>query len=126
MSSQEIVSNAKKEFIQNMQKWVTSDTQLKLVNEKTKQLRQYRNTLSENICNYIQENNMENTRLEISDGEVKMVDKKEYAPITFGYIEETLGKIIKDKSQIDYIIKSLKDNRKITTHQELRKIVNSK
>jgi hypothetical protein len=122
MSSSDIVINEKKEFIQNVQKWVTSDTQLKLVNEKTKQLRQYRNTLSENICSYIQENNMENTRLEISDGEVKMFDKKDYAPITFGYIEETLGKIIKEKSQVDYIIKTLKENRKINIHQELRKI----
>jgi hypothetical protein len=124
--SSEVVVNDKKEFIQNVQKWVTSDTQLKMVNEKTKQLRQYRNTLSENICNYIQENNMENTRLEISDGEIKMFDKKEYAPITFGYIEETLGKIIKEKSQIDYIIKTLKENRKITVCQELRKIGQAK
>ena len=124
--SSEVIINDKKEFIQNVQKWVTSDTQLKMVNEKTKQLRQYRNTLSENICNYIQENNMENTRLEISDGEIKMFDKKEYAPITFGYIEETLGKIIKEKSQIDYIIKTLKENRKITVCQELRKIGQAK
>ena len=124
--SSEVIVNDKKEFIQNVQKWVTSDTQLKMINEKTKQLRQYRNTLSENICNYIQENNMENTRLEISDGEIKMFDKKEYAPITFGYIEETLGKIIKEKSQIVYIIKTLKENRKITVCQELRKIGQAK
>ena len=109
----------KTQFVQNVQKWVMVDMQLKKINEKTKELREHRKNLSESICQFIQTNHLEETKIEISNGEIKTVDKRDYAPLTFIYIEKTLGQIIKDKSQIDFIIKMLKENREITTHKEL-------
>jgi hypothetical protein len=42
-------------FIQNVQKWVVLDKQLKYVNEKTRQIRESKNALSANICAYMQQ-----------------------------------------------------------------------
>jgi len=116
------IDQTKHEFIKNVQKWVIIDSQSKIVHEKTKQLRQYKTELSSSICNYIQENDLGKTKLEITDGEIKMFEKKDYAPLTFGYIEEILGKIMKEPNQVEYIIQKLKENRKITSHHELRRV----
>ena len=110
-----------KEFIENVQKWVVADSQLKKVNEKTREFRDYKSNLSTSICSYLQDNNLQNTKIEISNGEIKMFEKKEYSPLTFTYIQECLGKIISDKSHVDYIIRYLKENREIKSDFDLRR-----
>lgn len=110
-----------KEFIENVQKWVVADSQLKKVNEKTREFRDYKSNLSTSICRYLQDNNLQNTKIEISNGEIKMFEKKEYSPLTFTYIQECLGKIISDKSHVEYIIRYLKENREIKSDFDLRR-----
>jgi hypothetical protein len=64
---------------------------------------------------------MTHTKIEISDGELKMYEKKEYSPLTFTYIEESLAKILTDKSQVDYIIQFLKQNREVKSSVDIRR-----
>lgn len=111
----------KKLFVENIQKWVILDKQLKLIHEKTKEIRENKNKLTNDICDYIQNKNMTNTKIEISDGELKMYEKKDYSPLTFTYIEESLAKILTDKSQVDYIIDFLKKNREIKSSIDIRR-----
>ena len=40
--------------------------------------------------------------------------------LTFGYLEEMLPKLIPDKTQVDYVVKYLKDNRTVKTVPEIR------
>jgi hypothetical protein len=114
-------NKAKTEFISDVQKWVSIDSQLKQTNEKLRQLRESKNQLTTKICNYIDTQNMRDTKLEISDGNLKVYDRKEYAPLTFGYIEASLDKIIPNKEHVEYIIKYLKENREITTTPDIRR-----
>ena len=116
-----IIVNPKQDFIENVQKWVILDKQLKIIHEKTKDMRETKQHLTEEICTYIKNKNMTNTKIEISDGELKMYDKKEYSPLTFTYLEESLGKIITDKSQVEYIIQYLKSNREIKSSVDIRR-----
>ena len=122
-SSQIVPISQKQEFVQNVQKWALLDVQLKKINEKTKEYRDYKHQLSESICTYLNENNLQNTKIEISNGEIKLYEKKEYSPLTFTYIEDCLAKLITDKSQVDFIIQYLRDNREVTTSPELRRTV---
>jgi hypothetical protein len=108
-------------FSHNIQKWVVLDKQLKMIHEKTKEIRDNKQQLTEEICNYIQNKNLSNTKIEISDGELKMYEKKEYSPLTFSYVEESLAKILADKSQVDYIIQYLKSNREIKSSPDIRR-----
>lgn len=116
-----MVVHPKHLFVENVQKWVILDKQLKMIHEKTKEIRDNKQQLTHEICNYIQNKNMTNTKIEISDGELKMYEKKEYSPLTFSYVEESLAKILADKSQVDYIIEYLKSNREIKSSPDIRR-----
>ena len=111
-------------FIQNVQKWVVLDKQMKYVNEKTRQIRESKNTLSSNICAYMQQKQWTSKPIEITDGVIKCVEKREYSPLSFSYIEECLDELIEDKEKVDYIIQYLKDHREVKTTFELRRIAN--
>lgn len=113
--------NQKSKFIENIQKWVMIDSQIKLINEKVKNARETKHKLLEEIITYVSENNIENTKIEISDGELRFYEKKEYQPITFGYVEDSLGKIISDKKQVDFIMNYLRENREIRVSKDIRR-----
>jgi hypothetical protein len=124
-NSLSIIPN-KKLFVENIQKWVLAEKQLKFINEKTKIIRDVKHQLSTDICQYIQENNLSSTKIELSDGELKIYDKKEYPPLSFGYIEERLAEIVPDKSHVDFIIQHLKDNREIKSSPDIRRTYTKK
>jgi hypothetical protein len=117
--------NKREIFIESIQKWVKLDTQIKLINDKVKQARSKKNELLDEITNYVNENNIENTKIEISDGELRFFKKKEYQPITFKYVEESLGKIISDSKQVEYIMNYLRDNRVTSVSTDIRRVYNS-
>ncbi len=106
---------SKQELIEKIQKWVTLDSQLKIVNEKTKQMREMKSQLNSQICDYMNARNMAHNTIAISDGELRIHEKKEYSSITFGYVERCLAELIKDKAQVKYIMQYLKDNRETST-----------
>jgi hypothetical protein len=120
ISGNVIVKQPKNQFIDNVQKWVLIDNQLKIVNEKTKKMREMKNSLSEDICKYMNDNDLINKKIGITNGELRIVEKKDYSPLTYGYIEKKLEEIIPDKSHVEFIIQYLKDNREITVSQEIR------
>ena len=120
ISENTVIKTPKNQFIENVQKWVLIDKQLKIVNEKTKRMRELKHEMADNICNYMNENNMKQKKISITGGELKIYDKKEYSQLNYGYIEKCLGEIIPDKTHVEYIINYLKDNREISISQELR------
>ena len=113
----------KAQLINDVQRWVLAETQLKQLTEKIKQLREVRATSTANITKYTRQQNYTGN-IKISDGELRIYEKKEYTPLTFGYLEKCLGNIIPDNAQVEYIIKYLKDNREITTSQDIKRISN--
>ena len=86
-------TKTREEFISEVQKWAILDTQLKIVNEKTRKMREMKSVLTKQICNYIDTNKLKTT-IGISDGELKIYEKREYSPLSYGYIEECLKTII--------------------------------
>jgi len=111
----------KKDLIENIQKWALADSQLKKITEKAKECREMKSELADKICTYMQNNNMQNTKIDTSNGHIKIFEKKDYSALTFGYVEECLGKIIPDKSHVEFIIKYLKEGREIKTSLDLRR-----
>ena len=120
--STELVINANTELIENIRKWVLLDTQIRTINEKTKVIREVKQKVTTQICNYIINKNIQDKKIEISDGELKVFTKNEYSPLTFSYIEECLSKIISNKEQVQYIIKFLKENREIKHSSDISRI----
>jgi len=111
----------KTQFVENVKKWVALDSQIKSVNEKIKKARMMKNQLLENITHYVEKNNIEHSKIEISDGELRFCNKKEYQPITFTYIQKCLENILSDKKQVEYILHYLKENREIKIVKEIQR-----
>lgn len=117
-----VSDNPKQIFIQNIQKWVTIDSQIKNLNDKMKQMRDYKHKLTEQICKYTKDNNVNQT-IQISNGELKIYEKKEYSTLTYSYLEDCLEKIIENRDQIDYILQYIKDNREMETNYDIRRTI---
>lgn len=115
------MTEEKSQFVENIKKWVALDSQIKSVNEKVKKARISKHQLLENITHYVQKNQLENTKIEISDGELRFCNKKEYQQITFSYIETCLSNIIPDKKQVEYILNYLKEHREIKVVKDIQR-----
>lgn len=109
-------------FESQIQSWVALDNQLKLLNEKTHELREKRNELSEKITRHVQNNNLTGATIQISDGKLKFVNTKVAAPLTFKYLEKSLGEVIKNESQVKQIVDYLKKNRDTKIVPEIKRV----
>ena len=109
-------------FVEKLKKWVVLDKQMKFVNEKTRQIRETKTALTKELCDYVHERNINNKVIDITNGELRFVEKRDYSPLTFSYIKECLDEIITDETKVDAIIQYLKDNREIRTSFEIRRI----
>jgi hypothetical protein len=112
-------------FEVQIQEWVSLDNQLKQLNEKTKELREKRNVLEETITNYASSNNLSNATVNINGGKLKFTNSKIVEPLTFKYLEKSLGEIIKNETQVKQIIEHLKQKRNINVIQEIKRFSNN-
>jgi len=80
----------------------------------------FKNVLNDKICHFMKQRN--GSQITIGDTQIKMVEKKDYSPLTFTYVEECLKTIITGDDNLKYIMKTLKDNREIKLSNELKKV----
>ena len=111
----------RQKFVESVQKWVSIDTQIKTINEKVKKARELKTKLIGNIYQYVEKNGLENTRIEISDGDLKFYEKRDYQPITFGYVEDCLEKLFSDPKEVERIMDYLHENRVIKVTKDIRR-----
>ena len=112
-------------FDNKIQQWVQIDNQIKKLNEQAKQLREQRNTLETNLTNYAKSNNISNTTIKVNNDKLKFTDTKVPEPLTFKYLEKTLGEIIKNESQVKVIMDHIKQKRSIKIVPEIKRFYNN-
>ena len=76
-----------RDFEKSIQKWVTLDNQLKILNEKSKEVREEKNDLLEDINMYIETNRLTNASIDISDGKLKFTQSKITQPLTLKFVD---------------------------------------
>ena len=109
-------------FEDNIKEWVALDNQLKLYNDKIKQLRDKRTLISDKILSVDNfETKLKNKTLEISDGKLKFVSTKISPSLSFKYVEDSLSKMIKNERQVEQIMRYLKENREIKIVPEIKR-----
>ena len=111
-------------FENQIQQWVTVDNQLKQINEKTKELREKRNKLEENILQYASTNNISNSVVNINDGKLKFAQTKVQEPITLKYLEKTLSEVIKNETQVKLIMDHIRQRRESKLVPEIKRFYN--
>ena len=112
-------------FEQHIQQWVSIDNQMKLLSDKIKELRDKKNTLNNAIFNHVDNSNISNTTVQISDGKIKFVKSKDTQVLTFKYLETCLHEIIKNEEQVNKIIEYIKNKREVKYVSEIKRFYNN-
>ena len=112
-------------FENQIKEWVSIDNQIKQLNEKTKELREKRDSLENNITNYAKSNNLSNASVKIGDGRLKFVNTNVTEPLTFKYLERSLGEVIKNETQVKLILEYIKKNRSVKVIPEIKRFSNN-
>ena len=112
-------------FEQHIQQWVSIDNQMKQLTDKIKELRDKKNTLNDAIFNHVDNSNLSNATVQISDGRIKFVKTKDTQVLTFKYLETCLHEIIKNEDQVNKIVEYIKNKREIKYVPEIRRFYNN-
>ena len=112
-------------FEKQIQQWVAIDNQMKILNDNIKELRDKKNNISQQINNHIENVQLSNTSVKISDGQLKFVKIKETQQITFKYLEICLSEIIKNEEQVKKIVDYIKNKREIKYVSEIKRLYNN-
>ena len=108
-------------FENKVQQWVHLDNQLKKINDSAKQLREQKNALESNLTNYAKSNNMTNSTVQLNQDKLKFIETKVPEPLTFKYLEKTLGEIIKDETKVQLIMEHIKQKRSVKIVPEIKR-----
>jgi Lhr-like helicase len=108
-------------FEQHIQQWVSIDNQIKQLSDKMKELREKKSTLNDAIFNHVDNSNLSNATVQISDGKIKFVKTKDTQVLTFKYLETCLHEIIKNEDQVTKIVEYIKNKREIKYVPEIKR-----
>tara|TARA_B100000902_G_scaffold396823_1_gene458858 strand:+ start:151 stop:495 length:345 start_codon:yes stop_codon:yes gene_type:complete len=108
-------------FEENIQKWVKLDNQIKIFNDKIKELRNEKNSASEIIMQHVETNSLSNATIKISDGKLKFGAIRQTNPLTFKFIEDCLNKCIGNETQVKQILNFIKESREIKYYPEIKR-----
>ena len=108
-------------FEQTIQQWISIDDQIKIYSEKIKELRERKNSVENKATQIACENKLLNSTIKIKDVNLKIVNTKITSPLTFKYLEKSLGGIIQNKEQVQRILMHIKNNRDTKIIQEIKR-----
>jgi hypothetical protein len=112
-------------FEKDIQQWISIDNQMKQLTDKMKELRDKKTTLNDAIFNHVENSNLSNSTLQISDGKLKFIKTKDTQQLTFKYLETCLHEIIKNEEQVNKIIEYIKNKRDVKYVPEIKRFYNN-
>ena len=89
------------------------------------ELREKRNDLCKDLTIYADKNNLSNATIQISDGKLKIGNSRIPEPLTFKYLEKTLGEVIKNENQVKVIMEHIKQKRSVKIIPEIKRFSNN-
>jgi len=108
-------------FESNIKEWVGYDNQIKELNYKIKSLREKKNNLSNDILIYVNDKEINQSVVKISDGKLKFTTVKVQTPLTFKFVESCLNEIISEEEKVKQIIDHLKEKRETKYVEEIKR-----
>jgi hypothetical protein len=109
-------------FEQHVQQWVAIDNQMKVLNDRMKELRDKKQVLSQTINTHIETHNLTDSAVKLSDGQLKFVKVKDTQQLTFKYLETCLREIIKNEDQVTKIVDYIKNKREVKYVPEIKRL----
>ena len=109
----------------SIQSWVELDNELKKLNDKVKEIRTRKNDVEDKIMVYVENNEMNNNVVNISDGKLKFCETKQTSPLTLGFLEKCLSEVIANQSQVKQIMEYVKSKRETKVVPEIKRYYNN-
>ena len=112
-------------FDKQIQKWIELDNKLKKINSEIKTTREMKNDLEASIMDVVNNKKLLNTSITTMDGRLRFVETKTSNPLTLTFIEQCLHEIIPNSSQVQHILKYIKEKREIKINPDIKRYYNS-
>ena len=112
-------------FDKQVYKWIEIDNKIKKINAELKTLREGKNDIETSLMETVNNKKLLNTSLALPDGRLRFVETKTTNPISLTFIEKCLNELIPNKSQVQHILKYMKDKREIKTNLEIKRYHNN-
>ncbi len=109
------------EFQNNIKQWVTIDNNIKTLSENLKDLKTERSQISDNILNFVEQENLNTTTIQINDGALKFTKTKQTSNLTLSYVKECLEKCISNEDDINTIMNVIKTSRESKYSNEIKR-----
>jgi len=109
----------------SIQSWVELDNELKKLNDKVKEVRTHKNDIEDKIMVYVENNEMNNNVVNISDGKLKFCETKQTSPLTLGFLEKCLSEVIANQGQVKQIMEYVKSKRETKVVPEIKRYYNN-
>ena len=109
-------------FREDIKLWVSLDNEIKNLTGEVNNLRNKKNTLNDNIFNYVENNNLSNSVINITDGQLNFTTTRQTSGITLKNIETVLNETLNDKDTTDLIIDKLKKSRNTKMINTIKRI----
>ena len=106
----------------SLKNWIRLDTQIRVANQQLRTMRKEHDQITTTVCNFIQDNKMENRKIETTDSKIEFYEKKSHASLSYGFLEKYLADIIPDDKNVEYIIEYLKSKRETKKTPDLKRI----
>ena len=106
-----------------IKEWVQLDNQSRIYNDKLKTIRERKQALLDKMTeeNETFSNELHNKTINISDGRLIFSNTRVSTPLSYKFLQSHLGTIIRNESQVEQIIKYLKQNREIKLVPEIKR-----
>ena len=124
-SSNVMTISAVSAFDKQIQKWIELDNKLKKINSEIKITREMKNDLEASIMDVVNNKKLLNTSISTMDGRLRFIETKTSNPLSLTFVEQCLNEIIPNSSQVQHILKYIKDKREIKINPEIKRYYNS-
>ena len=119
------VASSSSLFDKQIQKWVEVDNKIKKINAELKLSKEMKNDLETSIMTTVNNKKMLNTSLSLPDGRLRFVETKTTNPISLTFVEQCLNELIPNNSQVQHILKYMKEKREIKINPEIKRYYNN-
>lgn len=114
-------ANIVSSFDKQIQKWIEIDNKLKKMNSEVKTMRESKNDIEASIMEIVNNKKLLNTSIATTDGRLRFIETKTTNPLSLAFIEQCMNEIIPNKSQVQHILKYIKEKREIKINSEIKR-----
>jgi len=117
--------NSRQQFVENIRQWITLDTQSKELWRNMKEIREKKRKNCEEIHFFANHNGLQKTRIDISDGTLQFIEKKESSSLSLQYVESSLAKFM-NEADVKTIMTYIRENRPSKIVREISRTYTNK